>query len=347
MLDRCAPDPSCPWAHGLDVRGAQVSYRRSQLLTQFGQLGDFRPGSITGIVRRCGKPTCHCAQPDDPGHGPTLRLTCKTHCKTNSDALPSPAAIPKAEREVEEFRKYQQLSRAFIDINEQICRLRPIEEQPPSAQKKTAEAIQQEIAKEVSSLLRLVFTDARRSGHLDLEALETATRSATHGCHHRQAPRDRDLDVEGTRCSPGVRRMLALAGSEASFDHGRELLQSLVGLEVTAKAVERHTETIVSDIEARGQAEVGRAKQLELPEVCAAAVHIEMDGTGIPVVKAETEGRAGKIEGQPARTRDVKPAACSPRPPPTRKTARCATRNPQPIRGRSRPPKSSASECIP
>ena len=33
---------------------------------------------------------------------------------------------------------------------------------------------------------------------------------------------------------------------------------------------------------------------------------MEMDGTGIPVVKTETEGRAGKAEGQPAHTREVK-----------------------------------------
>jgi hypothetical protein len=35
-------------------------------------------------------------------------------------------------------------------------------------------------------------------------------------------------------------------------------------------------------------------------------LYIEMDGTGIPVVQSETEGRAGKVDGQPARTREVK-----------------------------------------
>lgn len=113
-----------------------LEQRRSQILTQFAQLGDFRPGSITGFVRRCGKPTCHCAQPGDPGHGPTLRLTYKAQGKTITEALPSSAAVRKAEREVEEFRKYQQLSRAFIDVNEQICRLRPIPEEPTSEQEK-------------------------------------------------------------------------------------------------------------------------------------------------------------------------------------------------------------------
>lgn len=31
-----------------------------------------------------------------------------------------------------------------------------------------------------------------------------------------------------------------------------------------------------------------------------------MDGVQIPVVRKETEGRAGRIEGQPARTRECK-----------------------------------------
>jgi hypothetical protein len=31
-----------------------------------------------------------------------------------------------------------------------------------------------------------------------------------------------------------------------------------------------------------------------------------MDGTGVPVVKKETEGRKGKTDGQPAHTREAK-----------------------------------------
>ena len=100
------------------------------------RLGDLRPGSVTGIVRRCGKPTYHCAEPDDPGHGSTLRLTYKVQGKSISQALPTPAAVRKAEREIAEFRKYQELSRAFVKISEKICRLRPVAETPPSAQEK-------------------------------------------------------------------------------------------------------------------------------------------------------------------------------------------------------------------
>jgi hypothetical protein len=128
-------------------------------------------------------------------------------------------------------------------------------------------------------------------------------------CHQGHSPRDRELDVEGVACSPAVRRMMAVVGSDTSFDQGREQLQLLAGIEVTAKAVERHAEAIGTGIEACEQEAIRRAKQLELPAICAPAVpifYIEMDGTGVPVVKAETEGRAGKAEGQPAHTREVK-----------------------------------------
>jgi hypothetical protein len=103
--------------------------------------------------------------------------------------------------------------------------------------------------------------------------------------------------------------MMALVGAETSFDKGREQLDLLAGIEVTAKAVERHAEAIGTDIAACEQMEIRHAKQLELPEILASAVpvfYVEMDGTGLPMVKAETEGRAGKIEGQPAHTREVK-----------------------------------------
>ena len=115
---------------------ADLEHQRSQLAVQISRLGDLRPGSVTGIVRRCGKPTCHCAQPDDPGHGPTLRLTYKTEGKTVTEALPTPAAVKKAEQEIAEFRKYQKLNRAFVDVNEKICRLRPVEETLTSQEKK-------------------------------------------------------------------------------------------------------------------------------------------------------------------------------------------------------------------
>lgn len=126
-------------------------------------------------------------------------------------------------------------------------------------------------------------------------------------CGEGHCPRDRELGLEGQSCSPGVRRMLATVGSETSFEKAREPLELLAGLQVTAKAVERHAEAIGAEIESRQQRDIARAKQLDLPTVAVPGVpilYIEMDGTGVPMVRAETAGRVGK-NGE-AHTREVK-----------------------------------------
>ena len=128
-------------------------------------------------------------------------------------------------------------------------------------------------------------------------------------CHDGQFPDDIELDVEKTELSPGVRRMLALVGQEAPFDHDREQLKLLAGLKVTAKAVERTAEAIGADIASIEQAKIKSAMQLNLPIVIGEPIpilYIQMDGTGVPVVKKETVGRKGKTDGQPAHTREVK-----------------------------------------
>ena len=108
--------------------------QRADLLRQIAQLGDLRSGSITSITARCGKPNCHCHQPHHPGHGPNFRLTHKVQGKTVSESFPSPAARRQAERQIAAFRQFQQLSRAFLEVNEKICRQRPLPEEAEAAE---------------------------------------------------------------------------------------------------------------------------------------------------------------------------------------------------------------------
>jgi hypothetical protein len=115
---------------------ASLETRRTELLRSIGGLKDMRPGSIVGAVWRCGKPNCHCARADDPGHGPNLRLTYKSGGKTVTEALPTPAAVRKAEQEIAEFRSYQKLGHELVEVSEQICRLRPVEETLTPEEKK-------------------------------------------------------------------------------------------------------------------------------------------------------------------------------------------------------------------
>jgi len=128
-------------------------------------------------------------------------------------------------------------------------------------------------------------------------------------CHVGQFPVDVELDIENTEFSPGVRRMQALVGQQAPFDHGREQLQLLAGLQVTTKSVERIAEAIGTDIALRERRESEKALQLDLPVILGEPIpvlYVQMDGTGVPVVKKETAGRQGKTEGQPAHTREAK-----------------------------------------
>src|SRR5207244_1559158 len=118
-----------------------------------------------------------------------------------------------------------------------------------------------------------------------------------------------ELDIENTEFSPGVRRMQALVGQEAPFDQGREQMKILAGLEVTAKSVERTAEAVGAEIAQGEQGEIQKALQLDLPVMVGEPIpilYVQMDGTGVPVVKKETVGRPGKVPGQPANTREVK-----------------------------------------
>ena len=99
--------------------------RRSQILLEVAQLGDFRRGSVHASFRRCGKPNCACASDDHPGHGPQVRLSYKHRGKTVQQTLSDPAQIHTAEREVAAFRRFQQLSAELVAVNERLCQLRP------------------------------------------------------------------------------------------------------------------------------------------------------------------------------------------------------------------------------
>jgi len=105
---------------------AALEQRRSDILMKILELGDLRSGSITAINGRCGKPTCHCHRPNHPGHGPNFRLTRKINGKTVSESFSSVAELRKAQREVEAFHRFRQLSQQLLEVNERICRARPV-----------------------------------------------------------------------------------------------------------------------------------------------------------------------------------------------------------------------------
>ena len=114
----------------------ELESRRAEIVKQIAGLGDLRSGSISDTSGRCGKPNCRCHKPGNPVHGPNPRLTYKDQGKTVTESLPTPAAQIKAAREIAEFRHFEQLIRAFIEVNTRICRARSAEAPPVSQEKK-------------------------------------------------------------------------------------------------------------------------------------------------------------------------------------------------------------------
>jgi hypothetical protein len=105
-----------------------LEMQRAAIQLQIAQLGDMRTGSITTTGGCCGNQRCHCHKKDDPGHGPFYRLTRKVSGKTVTETFSIPAALRKAQKEIAEYHRFRELSRDLLEINEKICRARPVED---------------------------------------------------------------------------------------------------------------------------------------------------------------------------------------------------------------------------
>lgn len=119
-------------------------------------------------------------------------------------------------------------------------------------------------------------------------------------------PRDEALDIKGTSFSPGTRRIMSRVGAQRPFRLGQEDIKEMVGIDVTSKEVERVS------INLGGQADKFLAQQVDtgltdnvIPIKTIPKMYVCMDGTGVPVVKAETINRQGKSDGL-AKTREAK-----------------------------------------
>ena len=115
---------------------ATLEQHRAIILQAIVALPDLRSGSITATSGTCGKPNCHCHRPNQPKHGPHFRLTRKVDSQTVTETFATPAELCKAQREVEAYHRFRELSQQLLEVNEKICRARPVEEDSLAQQKK-------------------------------------------------------------------------------------------------------------------------------------------------------------------------------------------------------------------
>jgi len=131
-----------------------------------------------------------------------------------------------------------------------------------------------------------------------------------HVCGEGIIPKDRELDMDGTGFSPGVRRMMGQVGGREPFEDGRKDLEVLADLRVTTKAIERVAEAVGEQIEQQNQREQKQILGGKVVPFWGKAgvpkLYVAIDASGVPVVARETEGRKGKDETGKPKTREAK-----------------------------------------
>ena len=133
-------------------------------------------------------------------------------------------------------------------------------------------------------------------------------------CGHGLAPRDAELGTAGQTMSPGLRKMSPGPPGVVPFTPGAGLVAALAGITLTGKRLGRHAEAdgraAAAVIEAQAAAIAARTLVPLPPVGLPDKLYIAIDGTGVPMRAAETDGRPGKGDDGKARTREVK-LACA------------------------------------
>ena len=130
-------------------------------------------------------------------------------------------------------------------------------------------------------------------------------------CHQGRFPDDERLDIINTSYSPGVRRLMARAGSQTQFEQAAEDLLCYAGLKLEAREIERVAEAVGRQVEQwlseEQQNLLNSGLRAPPPKLEAnAKFYVSFDGTGVPVRKSESVGRPGKQADGSARTREAK-----------------------------------------
>ena len=125
------------------------------------------------------------------------------------------------------------------------------------------------------------------------------------------APVETRYGISPAGTSPGYDKILALTGTEQSYRASASLITELCGIRLAPPtAVARTTRRVGAVAQDRAEAETAAIRAGTVVPLVTGPVpdigYILIDGTGAPMVPAETQGRPGKGPDGRSRTREVK-----------------------------------------
>ncbi|MCL2060001.1 MAG: hypothetical protein FWH01_13270 [Oscillospiraceae bacterium] len=137
------------------------------------------------------------------------------------------------------------------------------------------------------------------------------------GGHGHFIPCDDLIGIGGNAYTPGVRLAVSKLASEGAFEWSSDALAEIAGIYISAKEIQRLSETAGEEVESKNKERISAAKRPEpskstlderasCADIDGTVFYVEFDGTGVPMTKHETAGRSGKQVDGSSKTREAK-----------------------------------------
>lgn len=121
-----------PFGEPIGPQAARLRQRKYDLLRRFSVPDDLLPGSLSLSHLRCGKPSCHCAKPKDPGH-PIWHLTFMADGKKHTQHIPNDW-VEEIRHRVTAGHEFQDAVREILAANAQLLVLARKQRKAPPQQ---------------------------------------------------------------------------------------------------------------------------------------------------------------------------------------------------------------------
>lgn len=101
---------------------SHLRQRKYKVVHQYALPDDLLPGCLTETHRRCGRPNCHCAASDDPGH-PIWFLTFMSGGKRRVERIPK-EWVDDVRRQVDAGREFLAAMKDMLAANAELLVLK-------------------------------------------------------------------------------------------------------------------------------------------------------------------------------------------------------------------------------